>query len=70
MSINKYKAVTDFTWNDETRPEVQIHDNTAILEVGGKHTLLEIKANRKDELKEMLNGYAEIFEAAADMLDE
>ena len=70
MSADTYKAVTDFLWDDETRPEVQIHGNHAVLEVGGEQLAFEIKCDSQADLQDRLNGYAEIFKAAAEMLNE
>jgi len=67
MPADAYKAFTYFDWSDKERPEVQIHGHHATLLVGGHH-LTEFSASTEADLKEQLEGYADIFKAAAESL--
>jgi len=67
MPVDAYKAFTYFDWDEKSRPEVQIHGNHAILSVGGHHSI-DISALNEADLKEQLEGYADIFKAAAKSL--
>lgn len=68
MAVDQFTAFTMFDWVEEERPEVKIHGDAATLHVG-LHHLTEIKGNSAADLKDQLEGYAEIFAAAAKSLD-
>ena len=66
--VDKYKCFTDFGWNDDERPEIQIHGHAAAVHVGGTHQI-EIIAESNSDLKDQLAGYSEIFKAASESVD-
>jgi len=71
--VDKYTAFTYYDWDEATRPELQMHlapdQFVAHLDVGKKEFVITISADDKKNLKDQLEGYAEIFKAAADSLD-
>jgi len=69
---DSFTSFTFLDWSDESRPILEVHPEGcngvwgAQLSVGGHHAL-SIDDN-KPSLKEQLEGYAEIFKAAAESL--
>ena len=70
--VDKYTTFTYYDWADDSRPELQIYqapdEAFALLDVGKKEFVITISADDKKNLKDQLEGYAEIFKAAADSL--
>ena len=71
--VDKYTAFTYYDWDDATRPEIQIHPApsglVALLKIANI-TEIDITGSNRQNLKQQLEGYAEIFKAAADSLGE
>lgn len=65
--VDRYTCLTDFNWQDKSRPEIHIEDgdrNIVTLIVGGEH-VYDISAISPTDLVDQLDGYIEIFQAAA-----
>lgn len=71
--IHTYTAFTDYNWNEEERPELQVfddNDNKHATLIIDKRTMLELHGNSREDLRLQIEGYADIFKAAAESLQD
>lgn len=75
MAVEKETLISDCDWSETVRPIIRISPclKYASLYVGGNKSLLDnprliLERPMKHELVDILNGYAELFAAAAEFV--
>ena len=76
MCIDVGTVITDYSWSEEKRPIITIDEKreVAFVQLGdGPHvypTTFEIKGNSTEDLANQLQGLADIFAKAAEVLSK
>ena len=67
--VYTYAGFTDYNLSEkEERPELRLYEGVDATLLTDNFPVLEIKAQDKRDLKDQLEGFAEIFKAAADYI--